>query len=103
LHDYRATLSSANPLQCESCRAKNLDVECGYGLRLAASQANFLFMDTSRPSREVAEAMMRRGVIVKPWLEPGFDAFIRVTVGPSADNECFIGAFREAMAEIRPV
>jgi histidinol-phosphate aminotransferase len=84
-------------------RLKSLDVECGYGLRLAASQANFLFMDTSRPSREVAEAMMRRGVIVKPWLEPGFDTFIRVTVGPSADNGYFIGAFREAMAEIRAV
>jgi len=84
-------------------RLKSMDAECNYGLRLAASQANFLFMDTSRPSRGVAEAMMRRGVIVKPWLETGFDTFIRVTIGPSADNEHFIAAFEETMSEIRGV
>jgi len=84
-------------------RLKSMDAECNYGLRLAASQANFLFMDTSRPSRGVAEAMMRRGVIVKPWLETGFDTFIRVTIGPSADNEHFIAAFEETMSEIRAV
>jgi histidinol-phosphate aminotransferase len=80
-----------------------MNTKCNYGLRLAASQADFLFMDTSRPSRGVAEAMMRRGVIVKPWLDPGFDTFIRVTVGPSADNEHFIAAFEEAMSGIRAV
>ena len=42
---------------------------------------------------------MRHGVIVKLWLESGFDTFIRVTVGRSEDNEHFRDALQKFMAQ----
>ena len=47
--------------------------------------------------RGVAEALLRHGVIVKPWLEAGFDTFIRVTVGRPEDNEHFHDALGQVM------
>jgi histidinol-phosphate aminotransferase len=74
-----------------------LEAACSYGLRIAPSSGNFLFIDTGRPSRDVAGALMRNGVIVKPWLEPQFDTFIRVTVGRSAENHHFMEALAKVM------
>ena len=61
-----------------------------YGLRIAPSLGNFLFIDVGRSSSEVATVLIRNGVIVKPWLESGFQTFIRVTVGRREDNEHFL-------------
>ena len=83
-------------------RLKSLEDSRGYGLRIAPSNGNFLFIDTTRSSRDVAEALMQLGVIVKPWLELGFDTFIRVTVGRREDNEHFEDAFEQVMAAITP-
>lgn len=78
-------------------RLKSLEITRGFGLRIAPSHGNFLFIDTARSSRSVAEALMRHGVIVKPWLETGFDTFIRVTIGRSEDNEHFQDALEQVM------
>lgn len=78
-------------------RLNALEVTYAYGLRIAPSLGNFLFIDTGRPSRDIAAALMHNGVIVKPWLEPGFETFIRVTVGRSADSDHFIEALTEVM------
>src|SRR5256885_9392316 len=56
-------------------------------LRMAPSAANFLFIDIGRPNGPVNEALLARGIITKPWKEPGFEHFIRVSVGTEADNE----------------
>ncbi len=66
------------------------------GLRVARSEGNFLFFDTGRPSAEVATALLKAGVIVKPWLEPKYQSFIRVSIGTVADNDQFL----EALAAI---
>ncbi len=78
-------------------RLNSVESVQGYGLRIAPSRANFLFIDTANSSREIAEALLRLGVIVKPWLEPGYDTFIRVSVGRRADNEHFMEAFEHVM------
>ncbi|MBS0427658.1 MAG: histidinol-phosphate transaminase [Proteobacteria bacterium] len=67
------------------------------GLRIAPSAANFLFIDLARPNGPVNEALLARGIIVKPWKEPGFETFIRVSVGTSDDNAHFVGALREIL------
>ncbi|MGO4396019.1 histidinol-phosphate transaminase [Variovorax sp. M-6] len=65
------------------------------GMRIAPSAANFLFIDLGRPNGPVNEALLARGIIAKPWKEPGFETFIRVSIGTPADNERFLRALRE--------
>ncbi len=43
------------------------------------------------PTHRCAEALPQRGVIVKPWKEPSYERFPRVTIGSDADNERFLG------------
>lgn len=74
-----------------------------FGVRIAPSRGNFLFIDTTRSSRAVSDALMQRGVIIKPWLEAGFETFIRVTVGTAGDSARFLVALEQAMDAVRPV
>ncbi|WP_198969934.1 histidinol-phosphate transaminase [Xylophilus sp. ASV27] len=67
------------------------------GLRVAPSAANFLFIDLGRPNGPVHEALLARGIIVKPWKEPGFEHFIRVSVGTPDENRRFLCALREIL------
>lgn len=65
------------------------------GLRIAPSAANFLFIDLGRPNGPVNEALLARGIIVKPWKEAGFESFIRVSIGSADDNARFLRALGE--------
>lgn len=78
-------------------RLHALEAMRAYGLRIVPSLGNFLFIDVGRSSSDVATALMRNGVIVKPWLESGFQTFIRVTVGRREDNEHFLQALTEVL------
>lgn len=69
------------------------------GMRIAPSVANFLFLDLGRASGPVAEALLKQGVIIKPWKEPGFEHFLRVSVGTEQDNARFVQALLLAMAQ----
>lgn len=70
------------------------------GLRIAPSAANFLFLDLGRPSAPVAESLLARGVIAKPWKEPGFTHCLRVSIGNEDDNQRFVQALLWAMDAI---
>lgn len=78
----------------------DLEARGHFGLRLAPSHGNFLFLDTARSSSAVAEALMQRGVIAKPWRELGFDTFLRVTVGTADDSGHFLSALEPSLAAI---
>ena len=67
------------------------------GLRVAPSAANFLFIDLARPNGPVNEALLARGIIVKPWKEPDFEHFIRVSIGTAEDNAHFVRALAEIL------
>jgi histidinol-phosphate aminotransferase len=68
-------------------------------VRMAPSAANFLFIDIGCPNGPVNEALLARGLITKPWKEPGFEHFIRVSVGTEADNERFAAALAAILEE----
>ncbi len=72
-----------------------------WGLRVAPSRANFLFIETGRSSARLADQLMRRGVIIKPWLETGFDTSIRVTVGTAVENRHFLDALVDVLESTR--
>lgn len=67
------------------------------GFFVAPSSANFLFFDAGVESAPVAERLLRRGIIVKPWSQPGYRRFIRVSVGSRGDNDLFLSALAELL------
>lgn len=71
-------------------RAERVCVAAGLatiGPAPAPSQTNFLFLDTGRNSGSVAAGLLADGIIVKRWREPGFESWLRVTIGRPADND----------------
>ena len=73
----------------EACRA--------LGLAHVPSAANFVLVRVGDGAR-VYEALLRRGVIVRPMAVYGFPEHVRVTVGTEAENARFVAALRAVLA-----
>lgn len=67
------------------------------GVEVVPSQANFLLIYVGRPGRQVYEAMLRQGVIIRAMDAYGFPEHIRVNVGLPEENRRFLEAFRTVM------
>ncbi len=67
------------------------------GLHTPPSAANFLLVDVKRDGRAVAEALLRRGIIVRPLGGPYLTTHIRVSIGTPPENERFIDALRAVL------
>lgn len=63
------------------------------GYRPLPSEANFLYFDTGRDGRQVFEALLREGVIVRHIQGP----MVRVSIGLPEENELFLSALRKVM------
>ena len=66
------------------------------GLAVAPSQANFLLIDLARNGRSVYDALLRLGVIVRPFAS--LPNSIRVTVGKPEENDRFLGALAQVLS-----
>jgi histidinol-phosphate aminotransferase len=66
------------------------------GLSVAPSQANFVLVDVGRPARPVYEALLRHGVIVRPF--GNLPTSLRVTAGLPRENDRFLDALRKVLA-----
>ncbi|MBO8158468.1 histidinol-phosphate transaminase [Thermosyntropha sp.] len=69
------------------------------GLKYVPTEANFIFVDTGRNSREVFQKLLQLGVIVRTGDIFGFPSFIRVTIGTEEENKRFINALKEVLGE----
>lgn len=65
------------------------------GFRVAPSQANFVLVDLGRPARPVYDALLRKGVIVRPFAN--LPTSLRVTVGTPPENQRFLSALSEVL------
>ncbi len=68
------------------------------GAAVLPSQGNFVLADFGRPGAELFEALLRRGVVVRPMAGYGFPTAQRITVGLRAENEKCLAALREVLA-----
>ncbi len=70
------------------------------GLGYTPTEANFIFVDVQRDSREVFQELLQRGVIVRTGdiFGPGYENYLRVTIGSLSQNETFIRALKEVLA-----
>lgn len=57
------------------------------GISYWESQANFVLFDCQKDAGPVIEALLQRGVIVRPVGNYGFPNFIRLSVGTKLENE----------------
>jgi histidinol-phosphate aminotransferase len=67
------------------------------GLGSLPSQANFLSFDLRRDAMAVYEALLRKGVIVRPLASYAMPAHLRVTVGTPSENARFLDALRAVL------
>jgi histidinol-phosphate aminotransferase len=65
------------------------------GARPVESHANFILADLGRPARPVFEALLARGVIVRPGDVLGLPTCLRVSVGTPDEVQRFAEAFGE--------
>jgi histidinol-phosphate aminotransferase len=68
------------------------------GFRPVPSVTNFLLVDVRRDGAAVAEALLRRGVIVRPMGAYGLPTHLRITVGTAAENARALEALRAVLA-----
>jgi len=69
------------------------------GLKPIPDQANFCFIDVKTDSRQVFQALLRKGVIVRTGDIFGQPTHIRLTYGTEEQNERFLTALGEVLAE----
>jgi histidinol-phosphate aminotransferase len=63
------------------------------GLEVTPSQANFVLVHFGRPTRALNQALLERGVIVRPI--PALPEALRISVGTVAENERLLSALGE--------
>lgn len=62
-------------------------------LHFVKSRANFIWVETPYPSGEMFQRLLRRGVIVRPFM----DNWLRITVGTEEENGALIQALEETL------
>lgn len=67
------------------------------GLDVGASRGNFLFFNCRQDASAFVEGLLRQGVIVKPWKQQGFDTYVRVSIGSTAENDHFMAVLSELL------
>jgi histidinol-phosphate aminotransferase len=69
------------------------------GVEPFPSEANFLLVRVGSDDLALAEALLRRGLLVRPGQDFGMPGYIRVTIGPLPLMERLADAIAEALAE----
>lgn len=69
------------------------------GLKFIPTEANFIFVDIGRDSREVFSQLLRKGVIVRTGDIFGYPTFLRITIGTLRQNQRLIAALREVLTK----
>jgi histidinol-phosphate aminotransferase len=68
------------------------------GVRVVPTAANFFLIDVARSGPGVADALLRKGVIVRPVAGAGLPTHLRVTIGTPTENRQFVAALRAVLA-----
>lgn len=70
------------------------------GLAPLPTHTNFFLVDLHRDSKTFYQAMLKKGVIVRPMSAYSLPTFIRITVGTAAENERLLNAITTTLAEL---
>jgi histidinol-phosphate aminotransferase len=70
------------------------------GLEWIPSAGNFVSVDLKRPGQPIYEALLRKGVIVRPVANYGMPNHLRISIGTQAENQFFLKALAETLADV---
>ena len=66
-------------------------------LRYIKTEGNFIMLHVEPSGAEITDALLKRGVIVRPMAGYGYPNAVRVTIGTQQENERFIKALRNGV------
>ncbi|MFQ5669781.1 MAG: histidinol-phosphate transaminase [Acidobacteriota bacterium] len=69
------------------------------GIPFTPSSTNFLFASLGRSGKETFQALLPRGIIVRPLDVYGFHAHVRITVGTATENDRLLASIDRIRAE----
>jgi histidinol-phosphate aminotransferase len=69
------------------------------GFECIPSKGNFVAVNVRRPTQQVFQALLQKGVIVRPIDNYNMPGFIRVSIGRPEENTVFLAALSEVMAQ----
>ena len=64
------------------------------GLRYVETEGNFIMLHLEQSGAEVADVLLKEGIIVRPIGGYGYPNAVRVTIGTQQENEKFITALK---------
>ncbi|MDP7101960.1 MAG: histidinol-phosphate transaminase [Rhodospirillales bacterium] len=67
------------------------------GLDPIPSVTNFVSSPVPMNARDCMTAMLDKGVQINAWADPGYENFIRITVGTAEDNAVCLAALKEVL------
>lgn len=72
------------------------------GVRVTPSQANFLWVESDRPSERLFHGLCERGILVRSFHARGgrLARALRVTIGTPAENDAFLEAYRHLVRSV---
>ena len=68
------------------------------GLEHVPSVTNFLFTNLGPRAAGMNEALLSRGVVIRPMSAPGIESWARISIGDRAGNERLVAALTDALA-----
>lgn len=70
------------------------------GLKVYPTWGNFVMVDTGKDCLKLFQALLRRGVIVRPTAAWGIMTGLRITIGTQEENEVLVRALTESLDEV---
>ena len=89
LAETRATIWAGLQVLEQQCRR--------LGLATAPTQTNFMLIRVPCDSKQIYQAMLRQGVIIRAMNAYGLDRYIRVNAGLPEENERFVRALEQTL------
>jgi histidinol-phosphate aminotransferase len=70
------------------------------GLEWIPSAGNFVSVDLKQAGQPIYEALLRKGVIVRPIGNYELPHHLRISIGTAAENQLFLQALTETLADV---
>jgi len=70
------------------------------GLEWIPSAGNFVLVDLKQSGQPIYEALLRKGVIVRPVGNYELPNHLRISIGTAAENQKFLQALTETLANV---
>src|SRR5699024_3173085 len=66
-----------------------------FGFDVIDTHTNFIFVDVKTDANQLSEALLRKGIIIRPCTQWGLDNHVRITVGSREQNDLLIDAISD--------